>query len=292
VFSHNRYRSSVLIVECLRRAKLAMKNKQRNSDKLKFQIEFDDGGVLARRRTQFLPDGSYLFQDDLKVKGSLTAKVITCAAWLLELYELQAGELLFISGETHIRPGTKCFGVFYPPFTISQASFKDAKGRLVGVAAATESLPTGFTEVPTMFETMCPELPTGVAQVLEIVRLGQNHQSVELNPKPSLLSVKAKRLIDENYLSYPSISRIAQRLGVTHEHLSRQFKRDFQSSPSAYLHQLRLADAPLKLAKGEEIINVSQDVGYNDLSRFYKQFRKTTKTSPGVCQTLMRPNRV
>ena len=70
-----------------------------------------------------------------------------------------------------------------------------------------------------MFETMCIELPTGVAQVLEKVKLAENHQSVEWNPKPSLLSVKTKRLIDENYLSYPSISRIARRLGVTHEHL-------------------------------------------------------------------------
>ncbi|HYN26081.1 MAG TPA: AraC family transcriptional regulator, partial [Pyrinomonadaceae bacterium] len=202
---------------------------------------------------------------------------------------LKAGDVFFISGTREVRATAKSFGVLYPPFTISQPSVENAKGRLVGVAA-TESLPTGFTEVPTMFETMCTELPTGVAQVLEIVRLGENHQSVELNPKPSLLSVKAKRLIDENYLSYPFISRIAQRLGVTHEHLSRQFKRDFEISPSVYLHQLRLADAPLKLAKGEEIINVSQDIGYNDLSRFYKQFRKTTKTSPGVCQTLMKPN--
>ena len=142
-----------------------------------------------------------------------------------------------------------------------------------------------------MFEPTYTELPTSVAQALEIVRLGENHQSVEFNPKPSLLSIKAKRLIDENYLSYPSIARVARRLGVTHEHVSRQFKRDFEISPSAYLHQLRLADAPLKLAKGEEIINVSQDIGYNDLSRFYKQFRKGTKTSPGVCRTLMKPNR-
>ncbi len=226
----------------------------------------------------------------MEVQGGLTAKVITCAAWLLELYELKAGEVFFISGTTHVRPATKCFGVLYPPFTISQACFENANGRLVGVAA-TESLPAGLTRVPRMFETTSSELPTGVAQVLEIVNRGGSHQSVEMNQKPSLLSVKTKRLIDENYLSFPSIARIARRLGVTHEHLSRQFKRDLGMSPSAYLHQLRLADAPLRLAKGEKIINVSQDIGYNDLSRFYKQFRKTTKTSPGVCQTLMKPNR-
>jgi len=54
--------------------------------------------------------------------------------------------------------------------------------------------------------------------------------------------------------------------------------------------KLRLADAPLRLARGEQIVNVSLDAGYNDLSRFYKQFRKNTKTSPGACQTLLKPS--
>lgn len=267
-----------------------MKKNQRSSNTFTLQLQSEAGGVLARRKTSFLADGAYLFEDELEVHGLLAAKVITCTAWLLELYELEAGTIFFISGLREIRATAKRFGVLYPPFTISQPSVENAKGRLVGVAA-TEPLPVGFSVAPTMFETTCTELLTSVAQVWEIVRQGENHQSVELNPNPSLLSVKAKRLIDENYLSYPSIARVAGRLGVTHEHLSRQFKRDFEISPSAYLHQLRLADAPLRLARGEEIINVSLDVGYNDLSRFYKQFRKSTKTSPGVCQSLMKPNR-
>ena len=104
----------------------------------------------------------------------------------------------------------------------------------------------------------------------------------------SALSLKAKRLIDENHLADPSIARIAERLGVSHPHLSRQFKKDFGMSPSNYLRKLRVADAPLRLVRGEQIINVSGDVGYNDLSRFYKQFRKTTNTSPGVCKTMLR----
>ena len=255
-----------------------------------FHLETDGGGVIARRQTSFLADGAYLFQDDLEVHGLLVAKVITCTAWLIELYELKSGSVSFTSGTKEVKATAKCFGVLFPPFTISQPSVENAKGRLMGVAA-TNSLPKGLPGVPTIFETRSAELPTGVEQVFDIVRLGKNHRSVELNPKPSVLSIKAKDLIDENYLAYPSIARVAQRLGVSHEHLSRQFKRDFEISPNAYLHQLRLADAPLKLARGEEIINVSQDIGYNDLSRFYKQFRKSTKTSPGVCQTLMKPER-
>lgn len=266
-----------------------MRNNRRTSNERDFQLELADGGVLVRRKTRFSPDGAYLFEDDLEIKGVVTAKVVTCAAWLLELYELTEGELCFIRGGAHVRPATKSFGVLYPPYTISQARFENAKGRLAGLAA-TAPLPSEYRTVPLMFETTDAEPPSSLPQAIEILHSGARPQSVEMNPSASLLSLKAKRLIDENYLSYPSIARVAGRLGVTHAHLSRQFKRDFEMSPSNYVHQLRLADAPLRLARGEEIINVSHEVGYNDLSRFYKQFRKSTKTSPGACQALMRPH--
>jgi AraC-like DNA-binding protein len=261
-----------------------------SSSQLDHQLNLGNDGAMMRRRMGFLPDGAYFFEDQLEIKGVLTAKVITCAAWLLELYRLEAGELFFIRGDENIRPRAKSFGVFYPPFTISQPCFKNASAHLIGVAASA-SLPADLATVPILFETSATERPSGAAQVIEILHSAQGRQAIEMNPRPSLLSLKAKRLIDENYLVYPSITRIALKLGVAHEHLSRQFKRDFGMSPSDYLRQLRMADAPLLLARGEQIIKVSQSVGYNDLSRFYKQFRKTTKTSPGVCQTMMKPKR-
>ena len=112
-----------------------------------------------------------------------------------------------------------------------------------------------------------------------------------LNPSPSSLALETKRLVDEQYLNNPAIAGIATKVGVSHEHLSRTFKKEFGLSPRNYLHKLRVADAALFLASGEEIINVSQHVGYNDLSRFYTQFRKTTYTSPGVCKNMLKPRR-
>lgn len=263
-----------------------MKNNQRASRKFDFRL--DQGGVVGRRKTSFLPDGAYLFEDELVINGFLTAKIITCAAWLLELYQLVAGDIFFIKDAAEVRPRTKSFGVLYPPFSISQPCFRKAKAHLIGVATIS-SLPHEFATRSVVFDTTFLGVPTNVAQVIDILRSAENSQSIDLNSKPSLLSLKAKQIIDANYFVHPSIARIAARLKVTHSHLSRQFKHDFGLSPSAYLHQLRLADAPLKLAKGEEIVNVSMDVGYNDLSRFYKQFRKNTKTSPGACQTLLKP---
>jgi len=256
------------------------------SEQSDFEVELDRGGTLARRSSQLVSDMAYIFQDDLQITGELSAIVITCTAWLLEIYQQRAGSISFLSGR-EVSAETKCFGVFYPPFSITKPCFRDVEAHLIGVAAS-KSVPDKFISAPLVFDIPTFQTPTGVSQVIEILKSGKNAKRIEMNPRPSLLSIRAKRLIDENYLVYPSIGRIATRLGVRHEHLSREFKRDFEMSPSNYLRQLRVADAPLKLAMGEEIISVSHDVGYNDLSRFYKQFRQTTDTSPGVCKTILR----
>jgi len=260
-----------------------MKAKPLASNKSERRFELEGGGVIARRSTEILPERTYFFEDELKVKGFLEAKVILCAGWLLELFELESGEIFFASGGDKIRPRAKRFGVFYSPFSFTQPCFRNAKARLVGIAGRGD-LPAKFLSKPFIFETALTEKPANTVDVEKILTAGANLQTIEKNPLASLISLKAKRLIDENYQIYPSIARIAARLGVSHEHLSRQFKHDFGMSPSAYLREIRVSDATFRLAQGEEIINVSQDVGYNDLSRFYKQFRKTTNASPGKCQ--------
>ena len=241
----------------------------------------------ARMKTALLVDGSYLFEDQLS-GVSIDATLIACAAWLLELYRLTSGEVFLKVGDDKLRPATNCFGVLYPPFSMCHLWFEDPHGSVIGIAAS-EPLPAEFAGSPIIFEANLSSPPASAKDAIAILRAAIDRQSVDLNPNASLLSIKAKKLIDKNYLDYPAISRIAERLGVSHPHLTRQFKNDFGMSPSEYLRRLRVADAPLRLARGEEIISVSQEVGYNDLSRFYKQFRKTTNTSPGACKTLLRP---
>jgi AraC-like DNA-binding protein len=228
--------------------------------------------------------GAFLIEDVVEIKGAGAMTFVMCDAWLLELFELEAGQYFFMRGAESIRPQTKRFGTFYPPFSIMRVCFKDVVGQWKGIAA-TASLPAKLPAVPMIFETDFNTAPQSVEQVWEILGSSYNRRSIELNPTPSLLSIRAKRLLDEHHLIHPSIARLAARLRVTHAHLTRQFKRDFGLTPSAYSNQLRIAAATFRLARGEEIISISQDVGYNDLSRFYKQFRKNTTRTPGYCQT-------
>jgi AraC-like DNA-binding protein len=101
----------------------------------------------------------------------------------------------------------------------------------------------------------------------------------------SRLSRRAKNLIASNYRTDLAIADIAGNLGVSHAHLTRQFKRDYGLTPVGYRHRLRVSDAMGRLSQGEKIIDVGYDVGFNDTTRFYQDFRKVTGTSPGKCRT-------
>lgn len=243
-------------------------------------------GAATRRKTWFLPGGLYCFEDEFDSEQPVTARILTCRAWLLEVYKLDRGELYFLRGGVEqVRANSARVGAFFPPFTISRLCFRAAKGRVFGVAG-TDRLPPECARRPIVFETTFREIRSD-AEVQQALRSARNAQDVDTNPAASALSRRAKRLIDQSYLTGTRISAVAAQLRVTPEHLARQFRRDFEMSPRDYLHQLRIADAPLKLAIGEQIASISHDVGYNDLSRFYKQFRKATRTSPGACKTIL-----
>jgi methylphosphotriester-DNA--protein-cysteine methyltransferase len=64
--------------------------------------------------------------------------------------------------------------------------------------------------------------------------------------------------------------------------LSRTFKGDYGVPPVHYRHQVRIVDALTRLAGGDVPADVFQDVGFNDLSRFYKIFRKLACAAPGA----------
>ena len=229
-----------------------------------------------------LSGGGFVIADTIDIRGEGLSPFAIGAGWLLEIISLRRGEFYFVRDNKEIRPRTKRFGILYPPFSVVRMATKELKANLIGVGSM-ESI-AGLPDTPLIFDTDFDGPITAAIDAIRILATARDKTSIELNSKPSLLSIKAKRIIDDNYHIYPSIARIAARLKVSPEHLSRQFKRDFEISPSNYLHRLRMAEATYKLMKGEEIIDVSADVGYNDLSRFYKQFRKSTKTSPGNCQ--------
>jgi len=93
-----------------------------------------------------------------------------------------------------------------------------------------------------------------------------------------------KHLISTTYKEAIPIARMATELGVSHAHVTRQFRRDFGFTPVNYRHRLRVSDATARLFRGEKVLNAGQNAGFDDTSRFYQNFRKITGSPPGKCR--------
>jgi len=237
---------------------------------------------------EHLLNGGYRISDDIDIPGEGVSSFVFARGWLLEVLETRAGEFYFFSDGKAVKPSNRRFAVFYPPFCIVRSFVREFSARVNGVGSI--DLLAGLPIVPTLFETDFSGEFLKVEDAVRVIAKGSHHRSIEPNSNASLLSKRVKRMIDENYLIYPSIAKISARLGVSHEHVSRQFKRDYEMTPSKYLHEIRTAEAAFRLSTGEEIIDISADVGYNDLSRFYKQFRNRFGMSPGRCRTVRAQN--
>ncbi len=231
-----------------------------------------------------LGDGGYAISDRIEIDGEGASVFVFGRGWLLEVIELESGEYFFYSDGKKVRPARDRFGVFYPSFSLVRPFLRKVRGTVAGVGDIRPL--DGLPDHPVLFETRFEGEFTSPGQAAEVLKLASDRRSIEINTRPSVLSVRCKKLIDENYLGEPGIARIAERLKVSHEHMTRTFKRDYGMSPSGYLHHLRVAEATFRLQLGHQIIDISGEVGYNDLSRFYKQFRKKTATSPGECRSM------
>ena len=90
---------------------------------------------------------------------------------------------------------------------------------------------------------------------------------------PSPLAVKVKNTIDRSYRTPRQLSEIAAELGISPAVMSRYFKKAYGLPPVHYRHHLRTMEAMMRLLEGRSVKDVYLDVGFDDLSRFYRHFR-------------------
>jgi AraC-like DNA-binding protein len=95
------------------------------------------------------------------------------------------------------------------------------------------------------------------------------------------ITAARKRLHDLFYLPAP-VQRVAAEVGLAAETLTRRFSQAYKLSPKQYCHRARLFAAVLRLLAGGAILETALAVGFNDLSRFYQQFRRLLGATPGT----------
>jgi AraC-like DNA-binding protein len=241
------------------------------------------GSISAHRRVTRLSGGLTWIEEEMEVHGRLSGAFATGPGWIFELHRVSEGSVSYMQDGERVPVESRSFALLYAPFSITELVLEDVKTRWLGVAGEDGSAP-GPRDGPVLFDVGIDVRLTTPSEIRAFLDTRREVRSFERSTRPSPFSRRAKAMLDASYRSTPSLASLAADLGVSHPHLTRQFKREFGLTPMAYRHALRASEAAGRLALGEPILDVSGEVGYEDLGRFYKSFRKAMHASPGACR--------
>jgi AraC-like DNA-binding protein len=217
-------------------------------------------------------------QGDLEMPASMGGPLVMGAGWMLEMVRFENR--------------SRTFGLYLASFGIIDFDIPEFSGgglaTFVGFSSPGKP-PADWLQSSMLFDLGDRPLAKTPEALVKLFSKPRPYRNVDAAAKASLLSLRIKRRICETYRDTVAIAQIAEDLGVSHAHATRQFKRDFGFTPINYRHQLRATDAFARLFRGDDILDVGHDVGFSDTSRFYHDFRKVTGSSPGQCRDQKTP---
>lgn len=99
----------------------------------------------------------------------------------------------------------------------------------------------------------------------------------------------AKAYMEDNFQRQISLYEVAEQMGVTQSHLSREFFKYTGEQPVRYLTRVRVENAVKLLHAGNMTIEeISVRCGFSDRNYFNKVFKKYMKAPPGELRKQMR----
>lgn len=200
--------------------------------------------------------------------------------------EVLRGAVWFLRGTGRVAAPGRC-DLYLPPYSIVQAVLERCDVVTTAIAVrGRKDVPGDALLLPA--DTAGP--PRSLDDIVARVQRASNVWLVGRAPEPPALAARGRALIDALYARPVEIGRVAARLRTSPAHFSRAFKTAFGLPPVRYRHHVRVMDALLQFAEGAVPADVFQNVGFDDLSRFYKVFRSVACAAPGTYRTVTSRN--
>jgi len=233
--------------------------------------------MMGRRIVQVAP-GLLHIEQHSRIPGVEIGTDVAGPACIYAVVQVRCGSIVYQHGDAVVRAPRR-FALFLPPFGIVQASLDRCDVTSVAVAFR----PLASDELPRHPILWAGDraAPGSRTDALESIRTVPVPTNVGRDRGPASLALAAKSIIDREYAAPLEINRIAARLSVSPAVLSRTFRHTYGMPPVRYRHHVRVMDALMQFAEGGVPAQVFQDVGFDDLSRFYKVFRKVACAPPG-----------
>jgi AraC-like DNA-binding protein len=108
------------------------------------------------------------------------------------------------------------------------------------------------------------------------------HPTLTVEPARDERSVRrAVEYLSENYGRNVALAELATAAGLDGFHLTRAFTRAMGMPPHAYHLQQRLRAAQTRLAAGESVTAVAQNLGFSDQAHLTRLFKRLNGVTPG-----------
>jgi AraC-like DNA-binding protein len=206
-----------------------------------------------------------------RFSGDATRVVVTHRASVVAQVVVIEGSMSFLlaSGEIHAPPQ---FVLAIPPRSVLPIRFtravvqSDGLGSLTPLAGAAE------------LRVLRSEVPFSASGLLAGERIASLDADAEVPTRIVRTRERLHTCIDQR----APVRIVATEVGMAPETLSRGFARAYGLPPKQYCTRARLFDATLYLFTGVPIVSAALEAGFNDLSRFYAQFRRVLGSTPGV----------
>jgi AraC-like DNA-binding protein len=169
---------------------------------------------------------------------------------------------------------------FLPPFSLIEWILSPGKFEFEAILCSLP-LPESFPKVPVRFEPNEPRLPSSVPGVVGFLEGATHVEPIGLESLGNALALRTKRAIDESFASSVSMAALASSLQTSASVVSRAFRTCFGISPVTYRNRLRVMESWWRLlTSAKPVTEIGYEVGFQDLSRYNKQFRRLIRAVP------------
>jgi len=96
------------------------------------------------------------------------------------------------------------------------------------------------------------------------------------------LMARAKAYVEANYTLRPSFVAVAQGFDLSPFHFHRQFKKAHGVTVKQMVDARLMEDAKAKLKRGESLLDIALDLGFEQQSHFTTRFKQLVGVTPGA----------
>lgn len=236
-------------------------------------------GCQVTRKVERLTDGLLRLDQRVRVSGCERGLDATGRFWMLAVVEVRHGAVEYISDRDRLTPPGRVFGVSAPPFSILEVVLNRSQSSSRGFVSTAQISPALPSE-PVAFDVAFSEVPASISELVR--KFAERSTTIRIGRcrRPLPLALRTKTAIDKTYSLPIPLSALAVELRTSASAMSRAFKRSYGMPPVRYRHVIRTMDGMMRLLDGEPVTRVFQDVGFDDLTRFYQHFKRYTLSTP------------